>query len=163
MTADMNEPPDASSDARTVVEAAGRVSDSAGFLVEELKALRTQLAVTEQRRRRGAFALVVVSMGFALDIALTVTMTLVVIGLVHTNHSVQQSLAQNYVTASQQAQTRVRVLCPLYEVLLAASAVPPPPSQATAASRDQYAKAVKTIRDGYTTLGCQPPLPPSSH
>jgi hypothetical protein len=161
MSADATEP--AESEARVLAEAAGRVSDSAGSLVGEVAALREQLAVTEGRRRRGAYALWLVSAGFALDIALTITMAFVVAGLVHTNQAVQQSLAQDYVTAQEQAETRVRVLCPLYEVLLAATASPSPQSQTTPAARAQYLAAVKTIKDGYTALGCRPALPPSPH
>jgi hypothetical protein len=158
MDADVNEAPAGGTDAQLIAAAAGRVSDSAGSLVGEVAALRQQLAVTEERRRRGALALWLVSAGFALDIALTITMAFVVAGLVHTNRAVQQSLAQNYVTTQQQAQTRVRVLCPLYTLLLAsvdpAKRTALPPTQ-----RLVYDHTVQVIKDGYLTLGCTPALP----
>lgn len=157
MSADLNEP-QCGGDARNLAEAAGRVSDNAGSLVREVAALRAQLAVTEGRRRRGAYALWLMSAGFALDIALTITMAFVVAGLVHTNRAVQRSLAQNYVTTQQQADTRVRVLCPLYTLLLA-SVDPAKRGTLPAAQRLVYDHTVQVIKDGYNTLGCTPALP----
>lgn len=75
---------------------------------------------------------------------------------------VQDSLHQNYVTAQQQAETRSKVLCPLYQVLLTASTHPTSNTPGTPEQQAQFEKAVLTIKDGYTRLGCTPKLPASS-
>lgn len=54
-----------------------------------------------------------------------------------------------YVTQQQQSQTRTRVLCPLYSLLLASF----DPAQAQALTPAQRS-AYQVIHDGYTTLGC---------
>lgn len=133
-----------------------------GALTETVQALPPAIERVGRHSDHNRIGLWLVSAGFALDIALTITMAFVVVGLVRTNDAVRESLAQDYVTAQQQAQTRVQVLCPLYEVLLAAVANPSPEAQATPAAKAQFDLAVKTIRDGYGTLGCVPPLPPAT-
>lgn len=106
-------------------------------------------------RRRTLF----IAVSVLLDLALTVTLATVLSGQADTNRRVRQSLAQNYVTAQQQAQTRVKVLCPLYTLLLASVNDPARATVMTAAQRAQVAVAVQVVRNGYTALGCLPPLP----
>lgn len=77
-----------------------------------------------------------------------------------TNRKIQESLKATYVTQQQQAQTRSKVLCPLYAVLLSAAL---DPSRTAALSPQQKATLdanVRVIRDGYATLGC--PTGPSA-
>lgn len=124
---------------------------TAQSVVAEVQALRGDLA--SRRSLRRAWRIV----------AFDVLLSLISLGLwysqVQTNHRLQDSLHQNYITAQQQALTRVKVLCPLYTVLLAASADPTRRAQLPPSQWPRYDAAVKTIETGYATLGCQPPLP----
>lgn len=151
----MSTAPEEPGDARTLAAAAEHVSDSAGALAGQIAALREELAAErEQRRtevaaerrrgRRNSLGLVFMAMGLVLDIVLTISIVVIA--------------SDQYITASEQARTRVRVLCPLYSLLLAS--VDPakrdalPPAQQTV-----YDHTVQVIQDGYRTLGCQPALP----
>lgn len=124
---------------------------TAQAVTDEVKALREDLA--SRRSLRRAWKLV------AFDIALSLVSLALWYSQVQTNHRLQESLHQNYVTAQQQASTRVRVLCPLYEVLLAAAADPSRRAQLPPSQWPRFDAAVRTIRAGYAALGCQPPLP----
>lgn len=123
---------------------------TAQAVVAEVQALRGDLASKKSLRRTWGFVL--------FDVALS----LAGLGLVgwqfHTNSQINNSLHQNYVTAQQQAITRVRVLCPLYEILLGAASNPAPQNSATPEQKARLGQALATIKDGYKTLGCQPPL-----
>lgn len=134
-------PPD---DPRDLIATAERV-------VSEVKALRGDLA--SKRSLRKAWRVV----------AFDVLLSLVGLGLwysqVQTNDRLEESLRQNYTTAQQQQVTRVRVLCPLYEVLLTAAANPNPAVAQSAEQKARLATALATIQDGYRTLGCSPALP----
>jgi hypothetical protein len=93
-----------------------------------------------------------------LKAATIIVLIVVIVNLAHANSRIQDSLHQNYVTAQQQAQTRVNVLCPLYGLFLGAVAHPQQPAQ-TETQKAQLAKDTQIIKDGYRSLGCQPPLP----
>lgn len=73
-----------------------------------------------------------------------------------TNQRIQQSLHANYITQQQQADTRVRVLCPLYTVLLAAAKNPQPGAVGTPEQKARFDASVKVIQDGFAALGCDP-------
>lgn len=94
-----------------------------------------------------------------LDVALSLVSLVLWHAQADTNHRLQESLRQNYMTQAQQAETRVRVLCPLYTLLLASTADPTKRAALPAAQRVQYDASVKVIKDGYTALGCRPALP----
>lgn len=141
----MSTAPEEPGDARALTEAAEHAALNAGALAEQIAGLRADLATERKRGRRNTLGLVFMALGLLLDVVLTVSLVVV---------SMEQ-----YVTASEQARTRVRVLCPLYEVLLAAAANPSPESQSSPTAKARFDAAVKTIRNGYTTLGCLPPLP----
>ncbi len=96
------------------------------------------------------------------DVALSLVGLALWYSQVQTNHRLETSLHQNYATSQQQQETRTRVLCPLYTVLLAATLNPTPRVADTPAQRLQFEMAVGTIRAGYATLGCTPALPPAS-
>jgi hypothetical protein len=68
--------------------------------------------------------------------------------------------AESKVTSRQQDETRSKVLCPLYQVLLTASTHPTSTTPGSPAQQAQFEKAVATIKTGYTTLGCTPALSP---
>lgn len=164
-------------DAAALAEAADRILDRTAELAEQVELMRTDLATAqakaeadveaakqaasddleaERRDRRAAH------LKFTVVIALLAVLSAVSLGLWYgqhqTNRRLADSLRQNYVTAQQQAQTRVAVLCPLYEVLLA-SVDPAKRAQLPPEQQAKYDAAVLVIRRGYTTLGCQPPLP----
>lgn len=171
--------PDSSGQGTTALtQAADQVAVSADALTEQLKALRVELhdamraaedsveaakkkaaqdVAAERRDRRYA------GYKFALVVVLDIVLSLVSLGLWYsqeqTNNRLQTSLRENYTTAQQQDRTRVRVLCPLYTLLLDAAQSPTPRTPDTPAQQEQVAKAVKTIQDGYATLGCTPKLP----
>lgn len=133
-------------DSRELVETAARV-------IGEVQALRADLATkAEKRTVRRTWRVLVV------DVALSLVGLALWYSQVQTNHRLEQSLHQNYTTAQQQQVTRVRVLCPLYTLLLAAASNPNPEVAALPAQQARLAAALATIRDGYQTLGC-PPLP----
>lgn len=167
--------------AEALAEAAGLVSGRADELAKQIGLLRTELAeartqATEDIKKAQAAAEAtaaadlaaeradrrLASWKFAGIVLADVALSVVGLGLyfnqLSINHRLETSLKQNYTTSQQQAVTRTRVLCPLYEVLLAAAANPAPQATATPEQKARLEKAVKTIRDGYTTLGCTPPL-----
>lgn len=124
-------------------EAAGLVT-AVGDLTKALK-----------KYRRFAVATAV---GLVLDVVLTIIMATVLSGQADTNRQIKESLRENYITQQQQAETRVRVLCPLYALLLTSV----DPAKRAALPVDQqkvYDTTVGVIQKGYGTLGCQPPLP----
>lgn len=166
----MSATPEGPGEARVLADAAEHASSSAVALAGQLAALRQELAEERKQRReelaaerkrgrRNSLGLIFMSLGLVLDVALTGAIAGLAWGQVRANDRIEQSLRTNYTTAQQQTQTRVHVLCPLYEVLLAAAANPSPESQSSPAAKARFNQAVKTIRDGYTTLGCTPPLP----
>lgn len=124
------------------------------------------LRVEKSKRRKSQWWLLT---AIAVDVAITIALATILSGQASTNAhlkaataQIQESLQQNYSTAQQQAETRTRVLCPLYTVLLAATLNPSPRVADTPAQRAQFETAVGTIRAGYATLGCTPALPPAS-
>jgi Mn2+/Fe2+ NRAMP family transporter len=129
------------------------------FVKENTAYLKTKIEALGRAdaRRKKAIRLLFVAIGF--DLALTAVVGFLLHGQAVTNDRIRESLRQNYATTQQQAITRVRVLCPLYSVLLAAAADPARAQTLTAAQKATYEKNVQVIRDGYTTLGCQPELP----
>ncbi|ACU71735.1 hypothetical protein Caci_2826 [Catenulispora acidiphila DSM 44928] len=162
----------------TLTQAAEQVAGSADAVMQQLKALRTELhdatvkanedidaakakaaadVAAERRDRRYANA------KFGIVVLLDIVLSLVSLGLWYsqdqTNQRLQTSLRQSYVTAQQQQETRIKVLCPLYQVLLTATTHPTSSTPGTPGQLEQFEKAVATIRAGYTTLGCTPALP----
>lgn len=123
----------------------------------EAKAARDLTAEKASRRRSQRRLLYV----FAFDLVLTIVLATVLNGqaetnrrIADTNRRIQDSLAQNYATRQEQAATRVNVLCPLWTILVALAS---DPAQSPGTTPQQQDRARK-IRDGYTTLGCLPPL-----
>jgi hypothetical protein len=94
-----------------------------------------------------------------LDVCLSLVSLLLWHDQVDTNHRLQESLNQNYITQQQQQATRVKVLCPLYEVLLGVASDPARTAGMTAAQAERAKAAVLVIENGYRTLGCLPKLP----
>lgn len=161
----------------TLKHVADKVAISADKVVEQLAALQQELhdatekanadiatakakaaadvALERKDRRRAAVK-------FAVVVGLDVVLSLVSLGLYisqgQTNRRLEESLHQNYLTAQQQQVTRVRVLCPLYEVLLTAASSPNPEATQTPQQKARLASALATIEDGYRTLGCKPTL-----
>lgn len=132
-------------------EGLGALTAEAEVLAEAVDDLRAAL----RRSRRFGIATMV---GLVLDVTLTIILATVLNGQSNTNHRIQDSLRQNYITQQQQSDTRVRILCPLYSVLLSSASTPPNPPLSPAAQKIRNA-SVKTIKDGYITLGCQSALP----
>jgi hypothetical protein len=128
----------------------GKLATEAGELLESVVYLNKALS----RNRKLAAATAV---GLVLDVVLTIVLATVLSGQANTNKQIKESLRENYVTSQQQAQTRVKVLCPLYEVLLASASVQPPAPNSTV--EKARADAIKTIKQGYVALECQPKLP----
>lgn len=124
---------------------AGELTETVGDL---FKALR--------RNRQLAFA---TAAGLVLDVILTIVLTVVLNGQADTNRNLQESLRENYVTSQEQAQTRIKVLCPLYEVMLASTTDPTKRSSLTPAQQKQYDASVKIIKDGFVTLNCPTSTP----
>lgn len=140
--------------------------DMGARVVEEVSALRAALASEEEQRKKAVLRehddrrrkqrLTWAVLGF--DVVASVVGLTLWLGQRAADDRIRDSLRQDYVTAQQQDATRVRVLCPLYTLLLASVSNPTPRSPGTPAQQEQFAKAVKTIKDGYATLGCTPKL-----
>jgi hypothetical protein len=129
-----------------------RLTTTATNLQTSVNTLTRRMRVTRRRTVWIAFSVL-------LDFALTIALATVLSGQADTNRRVRESLAQNYTTAQQQAQTRIKVLCPLYTILLASATDPARAVAMTPAQRAQLAVSVKVVRSGYTALGCLPPMP----
>lgn len=132
----------------------GDLAEAARRVIGEVRGLRADLAKkAEKQSVRRTWRV----------LAFDVVLSLVGLGLwysqVQTNDRLEESLRQNYTTAQQQQVTRVRVLCPLYEVLLTAAANPNPQVATTVEQKARLAAALATIQSGYRTLGCTPALP----
>lgn len=135
------------------------LSATAAELELAVDTLNRGLADVGKQARANRRRTVLTAVGLLLDVALTIALATVLSGQAETNQRVRESLAQNYITSQQQAQTRVKVLCPLYTVLLASVSDPNRATAMTPAQRAQVAAAVQVVRDGYTALGCLPALP----
>jgi len=109
-----------------------------------------QRAIQEQqqqtRRQRGVNTALALSL--ILDIVLSGGIAL---GYVRINHN-----AANI--GEIQTRTSDVVLCPLYSLFLASVAHPRPDQVNTPEKKAEFEAATKTIKDGYTALGCQPAL-----
>ncbi len=145
-------------DLSVLVRTAHRVTDQIESLQRTLAEATTkskqEIAAERRARRRSIWLTTGV---VVIDIALSVASLILYIGQRQTNQKLAESLRENYTTSQQQAQTRVRVLCPLYTLLLASVDTSkrnalPPTQQAV------YDHTVKVIRDGYNALGCTPAL-----
>lgn len=132
----------AAAEARAITRVAAAEARGA----EHLKSERDKRRRSQRRTR--------IAIGF--DVLLTVVVATILNSQADTNRRIQESLRQNYITQAQQAQTRVRVLCPLYEVLLGVASDPARSTGMTEAQQARSAAAVKVIEEGYATLGCPP-------
>jgi hypothetical protein len=112
-----------------------------------------ELGATLRRSRRFG---IVTAFGLVLDVTITIILATVLNGQAAQNRKIQNSLNQDYITQQQQEQTRVKVLCPLYGLLVTGST---PPPGATSAELKQYTATLGIIKTGYVALGCTPPLP----
>lgn len=129
---------------------AEELTASLNDLVESVQSLEAKSRVNQR-------VVAVLSVLVVLKLATIIVLIVALVGLSNANHRVQESLRQNYVTAQQQVETRIKVLCPLYGALVAsvnpAMRASLPPEQ-----QKQFDANAKIIKDGYRTLGCQPPL-----
>lgn len=111
-------------------------------LSEQVVRLSDALLELSRRVRRSRVMILTVIVGFILDIALTVTLTIVAVEQNNNTEAIHNI----------QDRTSQQVLCPLYQIFLnarsdQARAVYP---QGTAA----YDKAFNQIQHGYNVLGC---------
>lgn len=141
-----------------LTEVVERANESAQENTEYLKLKIAALTKADDRRKRSvrwAFATI------AADLLVTSIGLVIWHSQAETNRRIQESLRSTYITQQEQQATRVRVLCPLYSLMLASvdpkarAAMPP-------AQQKVYDHTVQVIRDGYGTLGCQPQLPPAT-
>lgn len=102
---------------------------------------------------------IILAVSLVLDLAITITLATVLSGQADTNRRIRESLAQNYITETEQQATRLKVLCPVWTFLLALPASPKPAAPTTPAQQAQLAAGALAFRDGYITLGCLPKLP----
>lgn len=132
-------------------ESIGGLAAAAADLNESVRNLQKKISIN----RRWTIALTGL---FAIQAVVVLALVVVIINVIDTSNRIQSSLKQNYRTAQQQEATRSQVLCPLYGLFIAAVANPQQPPQ-TPEQKQQLAVDAKIIRDGYTYLNCQPPLP----
>lgn len=148
-------------DTAGLAEVAERVSGDAQMIANQLAGIRAELAeartqadadiaaakkqsaldvAAERRDRRRA------SWKFALVVIVDVVLSAVSLGLYVDQRDTEAKLHE----------TQVAVLCPLYKLF--AQAIQLPRVGETDQQRAVRLAAAKPISDGYTKLGCQPPL-----
>lgn len=141
----------------TVAALGNTVSQYTGLLEENTAYLKRKVRLLERADRRRKLAIKVAFATIAADLVAT-AIGLVVLHLqAETNHKIRESLRVDYITQQQQAETRVKVLCPLYSFVLSLArpevrASLPPDRQKI------YDGEIKIFHDGYITLKCTPPL-----
>lgn len=128
-------------------------------LTQTGRGLQAAVETLTKRMRSTRRRTAVTAIGLLLDVGLTIALATVLSGQADTNRQLRQSVAQNYITQQEQQATRVRVLCPLYTVLLASATDPNRATAMTPAQHAQVAAAIQVVRDGYAALGCLPALP----
>ena len=152
---------ESASEAEVLVEAAGRMSHSTESLVEQIVGLREDFRVAreqasadieaakakaakevaqERRDRKRA------GWKFGLVILIDVVLSGVSLGLYVDQRATEAKLHE----------TQTAVLCPLYRLF--AQAIQAPRVGETEQQKAVRLAAQKPILDGYTTLGCRPPL-----
>jgi len=126
---------------------------TAQAVVDEVQSLRGDLASKRSLRRTWRIV--------AFDVVLSLVGLALWYSQVQTNHRLEESLHQNYVTAQQQAETRVRVLCPTETALLVLLSLPRPATAPALSAPQQKAltSAIQTFTSSYKSLKC-PALPP---
>jgi hypothetical protein len=158
-------------DLRSVVATARQVADVVRQLRTELReaaekaeadvareeADRKAAVLAEGVERRRKQRRLWVTIG--LDVVLSLVSVSLFLEQRDTNHRLQDSLNQNYVTAQQQLETRQELLCPLYGTLYALAEAQPAGAPLTAAQATARDSAVETLMSGYAKAGCQPKLP----
>lgn len=128
-------------------------------LTESLRALNENMTRLEGRDKTNRRIITVLAGFVVLKLVTIIVLIVVLVDLNGANHRIRDSLRQSYVTSQQQAQTRIKVLCPLYSVLLASIGSQPPSGNVGSALRKQYDASVKVIRDGYAALDCASSTP----
>lgn len=107
-----------------------------------------QFVSLAQRARTNRLLIMATAASVAIDLALTVILTLLGIGMQHNTDRID-SLAQRL----DQAQTvqRQKALCPLYQIFLDSKS---PQGRAAAPDPQKYDHAFVVIRQGYDALDC---------
>jgi len=126
---------------------------TAQAVAAEVQSLRGDLASKRSLRRTWRIV--------AFDIVLSLVGLALWYSQVQTNHRLEQSLHQNYATSQEQAETRVRVLCPTETALLVLLSLPRPATAPALSVPQQKAltSAIQTFTSSYKSLKC--PAPPS--
>jgi hypothetical protein len=132
---------------------------NSALTAENTEYLQKKIAALDKADRRRRFSIRLMFGTIAADLMVTGVGLFILHTQAVTNGRIQESLRQNYTTSQQQAITRTRVLCPLYQVLLASAQDPVRVAALTTQEKKTFEANVRVIRDGYVTLGCQPPLP----
>lgn len=129
-------------------------------LTSRADAIVTALDNSQKRDKRWRKLTAAVSVGLLLDLAITIVLTTVVNDQADTNRKLKQALAQNYTTSQQQLQTRTDFLCPLYQLLIAATDDPSRQTDLTPAQRDITDKVSQSLHKQYNKLKCPDPTAP---
>lgn len=152
--------------AEAITEAAGLVSGRAAEVAKQIAGLRADLAAAQEKAtedikkaRQEAEAAAAADVAaerrdrrraswkFALVILIDIVLSGTTLGLYIDQRATEAKLHE----------TQVLVLCPLYKLF--AQAIQLPRVGETDRQRAVRLEAAKPIRDGYTKLGCAPPLP----
>lgn len=159
----MTDERETATDAELIAEAAGRMSHSTESLVgqitglrDDFRAAREQAEADIEAARQQAAADVAAERldrrragwKFALVVVIDVVLSGVSLGLYVDQRATEDKLHE----------TQVAVLCPLYRLF--AQAIQAPRVGETDQQKTVRLAAQKPILDGYTRLGCSPPLPP---
>lgn len=123
------------------------LTTTAGDLVREVQTLSARLRSTRRNT-------VILAVSLVLDLTLTIVMATVLNHQADQNHKIQQALSQNYVTAQQQRQTRIDVLCPLYQLFIASVDDPHRTDGMTPDQKARSDRAAVAIHAQYARLGC---------
>lgn len=126
------------------------LAQTAQDLRDEVAGLHDAMNVLVRRSRRLRRMVIVTVISLTLDAALTVATGVVV-------HSLQRQGDQIQAQQAQTTATRHKVLCPLYTLLITATADPSRRSQLAPDKRPAYDQAVMVIRQGADALNCASP------
>ena len=145
----------------TVAALSHTVEQYTGLLQENTAYLKRKVRLLEQADRRRKVAIRVAFATIAADLIVTIIGLVVLHAQAETSHKIRETLRANYVTQQQQAETRFKVLCPLYSFVLSLAK----PDVRASLPPDQqkiFDEEIRVFHDGYITLKCTPPLPATS-
>lgn len=124
-----------------------RLAEQAKILADRVSALSTAVDKLDRRTGRSEKTVALVVFGLLLDLALSLTVGIVLFQLNAANNEIRA-------TQAREAQTRQEALCPLYGLILGSYN---PNSRPEGEARDKYVQQFDIMRTAYAALDCTGP------